>query len=85
VVPSWRRALLPPPPTSLTVAAGALAPEQPQAYATFAVDDDLFAIRSERQKHHANATASDRAHGRLLLMEPLAAGDNSIVHVWSVR
>jgi len=31
------------------------------------------------------AIAFDRAYGRLFVMEPLADGDGSIVHVWSLR
>jgi len=67
------------------VAAGSLAPNRPQPYATLPLDDLLFAVRSEQQKHHVGAIAFDRAHARLFVMEPLADGDDSIVHVWQVR
>jgi hypothetical protein len=67
------------------VAAGTLAADQPQPYAALPLDQYLFAPRSARQKDHVGAIAFDRAHGRLFVMEPLADGDSSIVHVWSVR
>jgi len=67
------------------VAAGSLDPDRPQPYATLPLDDFLFAVRSDQQKHHVGAIAFDRAHGRLFVMEPLADGDDSIVHVWQVR
>jgi hypothetical protein len=67
------------------VAAGTLAADQPQPYAALPLDQYLFAPRSARQKDHVGAIAFDRAHGRLFVMEPLADGDSSIVHVGSVR
>jgi hypothetical protein len=67
------------------VAAGRLAADQPQPYAVLPLDDYLLAPRSAQQKDHVGAIAFDRAHGRLFVMEPLADGDGSIVHVWSVR
>ncbi len=67
------------------VAAGTLEADQPQPYATLPLDEYLFAPRSAQQKDHVGAIAFDRAHGRLFVMEPLADGDGSIVHVWSLR
>jgi hypothetical protein len=66
------------------VAAGSLDPDRPQPYATLPLDDLLFAVRSDQQKRHVGAIAFDRAHGRLFVMEPLADGNDSIVHVWQV-
>lgn len=66
------------------VAAGTMRPNQPQPYAALALDPYLFAVHSGQQKHHVGAIAFDRAHGRLYVMEPLADGDDSIVHVWQV-
>jgi hypothetical protein len=31
------------------------------------------------------AIVFDRAHGRQFVLEPLADGDRSIVHVWAIR
>jgi hypothetical protein len=67
------------------VAAGSLDPDRPQPYATLPLDDYLFAVRSDQQKRHVGAVAFDRAHGRLFVMEPLADGDDSIVHLWQAR
>lgn len=64
-------------------AAGALAPDRPQPYATMPIDDFLYHVRSPQQKHHVAAVACDRSHGRLFVIEPLADGDDSIVHVWT--
>jgi hypothetical protein len=67
------------------VAAGALDADQPEPYAVLPIDDKLLAVRSQQQKHHVAAVAFDRQHGRLFVIEPLADGDDSIVHVWTVE
>lgn len=49
------------------------------------LDPCLFAVRSGQQKRHVGAIDFYRANGRLFMMEPLADGDSSIIHVWQVR
>jgi hypothetical protein len=67
------------------VAAGSLAADQPQPYAVLPIDDLLFAVGSSQEKYHVAAVAFDRQRGRLFVVEPRANGDNSIIHVWTVR
>ncbi len=67
------------------IAARSLDPDRPQPYASLPIDDYLFAVRSDQQKYHVGAIAFDRAHSRLFVLEPLADGDDSVVHVWDVR
>lgn len=66
------------------VAQGARQPWEPQPYATMDLDNVLLHITGAQQKSHVAACAFDREHGKLFLFEPLADGDKSIVHVWSV-
>ena len=67
------------------VARGDLAADQPQPYAVMKLDPYLFHINSSQQLRHTGALTFDRERGRLFLIEPLADGDRSIVHVWEVR
>jgi len=67
------------------VAAGGIAADQPQPYAVIDLDRYLFHIDGEQQLRHTGALTFDRERSRLFLIEPLADGDRSIVHVWSVR
>jgi hypothetical protein len=63
------------------VAAGRMKAHAPQPYATLAIDEFLFAVRSPRQVHHVGAATFDRARGLLYVIEPRADGDKSIIHV----
>lgn len=67
------------------VARGDLAADRPQPYAVLDLDPHLYHVTGEQQKYHAGALTFDRQHGRLFLIEPLADGERSIVHVWSLR
>jgi hypothetical protein len=49
------------------------------------IDQVLYNVQSEQQKEHVGAAALDREHGFLYVLEPLADGDRSIVHVWKVE
>jgi len=75
------------------VATGALAPWQPQPYATLNVDDRLFLppafepdmIGVGAQRHYRiGAAAYDRAGGRLYVLELFADAAQPVVHVWQV-
>ena len=75
------------------VAAGTLAPWQPQPYATLDVDEHLFLpegvepdmIGAGRQRHYRlGAAAFDRASGRLYVLELFADDAAPVVHVWQV-
>jgi len=66
------------------VAHGTMEPWEPQPYATMDIDEHLFALRGTQQKHHIADVSFDRARGYLYAFEPLADGDKSLVHVWSV-
>jgi len=66
------------------VAQGKMESYESQPYATLDVDEYLYHIASSQQKYHVGALAFDRARGLLYLFEPLADGDKSLVHVWSV-
>lgn len=67
------------------VARGETAADKPQPYAVLDLDSYLFHVRSAQQKYHTGALTFDRRRGRLFLIEPLADGDRSVVHVWSLR
>ncbi len=67
------------------VARGEIPAWQPQPYATLSLDPVLYHITSSQQKYHVAASAFDRAHGMLYVLEPLADEDRPLVHVWRVR
>lgn len=67
------------------VARREMQPNEPQPYATMALDDILVHISGGQQKHHVRACAFDREHGVLYLIEPFADGDRSIIHAWRVQ
>lgn len=67
------------------VAQGVMEPWEPQPYATLEIDNVLYNIQSERQKSHVGDVAFDRQRGLLYVLEPLADGDRSLVHVWRVE
>ena len=60
---------------------------EPQPYVTLNIDDVLYHIESDQQKHHVAAMAFDRQNGLLYVVEPLADGDEyrSVMHVWRVE
>ena len=66
------------------VAAGTMAPYEPQPYAVMNIDSLLYHIDSEQMYHHVAAAAGDREHGFLYVFEPLVDDDKPIVHVWKV-
>lgn len=67
------------------VAQGDMAPNQPQPYAVMALDDVLYHISDDQQKHHVGAADYDPARGLLYVLEPLADDERSLVHVWQVH
>jgi len=67
------------------VARGDRQPWEPQPYARLDLDPELFRAMGPQQKQHVGDCAFDRERGRLFVMEPLADGDKSIVHVWQVQ
>ncbi len=66
------------------VAQGRLQASDPQPYATMEIDQHLYHVTTGQQKSHVGAVAFDRQRGLLYVMEPLADGDKSLVHVWRV-
>lgn len=66
------------------VAQGGVETWEPQPYAALNIDEYLYHIESDQQKHHLGAAAFDRANGLLYVVEPLVDDDRSIVHVWRV-
>lgn len=66
------------------VARGEMQPNEPQPYATMALDEVLLHISGGQQKHHVRACAFDAERGVLYVIEPLADGDRSILHAWRV-
>jgi hypothetical protein len=67
------------------VAAGSQETWDPQPYAILDIDDYLYHIESDQQKHHVAAAAFDRENGLLYVIEPLVDDDRSIIHVWRVE
>lgn len=70
------------------VAAGRLAPHEPQPYAFLNLDPWLFNPGYDyvRPKYHlVGASAFDRERSLLYVFERLADEDNSLVHVWKVE
>jgi len=67
------------------VARGDREPWEPQPYASMDLDPHLFGVAGSQYKHHVAACTFDRQHGYLYVLEPLADGDRSVVHVWRVR
>jgi hypothetical protein len=67
------------------VAAGNMAPYEPQPYAALDIDEYLYNVKSTQQKEHVNAICFDRARGLLYIFENLADGDKPLVHVWKIE
>ncbi|HII99165.1 MAG TPA: hypothetical protein HA272_07950, partial [Methanoregula sp.] len=67
------------------VAAGTLAPHEPQPYAEMNLDPYLWHITEAWQKMHVGAVAFDRERGILYIAEPFADGDQPIIHVFALR
>ncbi|OPY37415.1 MAG: hypothetical protein A4E35_01331 [Methanoregula sp. PtaU1.Bin051] len=67
------------------VAAGSMAPWEPQPYAEMKVDRYLWHITGPVQKMHVGDVAFDDERGFLYIAEPFADGDQPIIHVFSVR
>jgi len=67
------------------VAQGTMAASAPQPYATLDLDPYLYHVESGQQKSHVGAAAFDQERRLLYVMEPLADGDRSLVHVWRVE
>ncbi len=67
------------------VAAGTLAPHEPQPYAEMNLDPYLWHITEPWQKMHVGAVAFDRERGILYIAEPFADGDQPIIHVFALR
>jgi hypothetical protein len=67
------------------VAAGTMAPYEPQPYAELNLDPYLWHIKEKWQKAHVGAVAFDRDRGILYIAEPFADGEQPIIHVFSVK
>jgi hypothetical protein len=67
------------------VAAGTMAPYEPQPYAELNLEPYLWHIREKWQKMHVGAVAFDRERGFLYLAEPFADGEQPIIHVFSIK
>ncbi|MCK4580300.1 MAG: DNRLRE domain-containing protein [Dehalococcoidia bacterium] len=67
------------------VAADEMEPHEPQPYATLNIDEYLYHIESDQQKHHLGAASFDRERGLLYVFEPLADGAKPLIHVWRVE
>lgn len=68
-----------------TVARGEMETWAPQPYATLEIDEYLYHVESEQQKHHVGAASFDRERGLLYVFEPLVDKDKPLVHVWRVE
>ena len=66
------------------VAAGTMAPYQPQPYAVMNIDSVLYHIDSPQMYHHVKAASFDSANGLLYVFEPLVDNDKPLVHVWKL-
>ncbi len=70
------------------VARGDIQTWEPQPYATLVLDDYLFNPEinpGEYKRDLVGAVAFDREHGRLYVVERLADGYKSVIHVWAVN
>jgi len=70
------------------VARGDIQTWEPQPYATLVLDDYLFNPEinpGEYKRDLVGAVAFDREHGRLYVIERLADGYKSVIHVWAVN
>ena len=77
------------------VAAGTLAPWEPQPYASLDVDEHLYlnpaGIEPEmlgtgdQRRYRIGDVAYDRANGLLYVLELFADGPQPVVHVWQIR
>ena len=68
----------------IRVVRGEISPATPQPYLTLPVDEHLFAITSEQQKHHLGACAFDEQNHLLYVAELLADEDRPLIHVWQI-
>jgi parallel beta-helix repeat protein len=66
------------------VAQGIMQPYEPQPYAVLNIDPYLFNLQDSQQKDRVGAVAYDSERGYLYVLEPLADGDKSIIHVWKI-
>jgi len=66
------------------VAAGRLAPYEPQPFAVLPIEDVLLAERRPSMKGRTGGVAYDPGNGYLFVLEPFADGERPVVHVWSV-
>jgi len=66
------------------VAAGRMAPGEPQPYAHLWVDEFLYHVESTQQKAHLGAASFDPERGLLYVLEPLADANKPLVHVWRI-
>jgi hypothetical protein len=66
------------------VARGEMETYEPQPYAIQEIDEHLYDIESTQEWRHVGAASFDRERGLLYVFEPLADGDKSLIHIWSV-
>lgn len=67
------------------VAAGTMAPYEPQPSASMSLEPYLWKDRTRWEKMRAGAIAFDEERGFLYIAEPFADGEQPIVHVFFVR
>ncbi len=66
------------------VAAGIRQSWEPQPYAVLEIDEFLFHISSNQQKHHVGAACFNSQLGFFYLFEPFVDGEKPLVHVWQI-
>ena len=66
------------------VSKGKMKPGAPQPYACLRLDDRLFSVKSDKQKHRVGDVCFDRERGLLYMFELRADEDKPIIHVWSL-
>lgn len=67
------------------VAAGKMAPHEPQPYAVMDLSSYLFRKGGPNDRSRLGAAAFDRTRSALYVMERRADDDKPVVHVWRVR
>lgn len=77
------------------VAAGQMAPWEPQPYAVLSIDEHLFrnpdGVEVEmigagaQRRFLVSEMAYDRTRGRIYVLEPFAEGAQPVVHVWEIQ
>ncbi len=67
------------------VAEGSMQTYEPQPYATMDIDQYLYTIKSDQQKHHLGAAAYDNINFLFYVVEFRGDGDKPLIHVWNIN